>query len=270
MTIATYVNPLSAILIVGLFFIVPPSQAMNENLEEKIYIPHSILPRKVNPTLTITIPRNDNIMNSLEDVRLWVEGLLTHAVPAKSILLTLDVDGTLTNFSKPQESQNIGARGESVAFVKNMVEQGVKLVISSAWPSFEETLERLRNLGLEEILQIPRTQSYIKRDEHIIFDDIKVKFCHLGLVASVAYFMSTTSFIPMPVHYHQKAFAYKLVYPDLDEQAITHGVFGDDNSQNVMDFGRDFNALKVQKGLFNSAQLKIFTLTPARGESYLK
>lgn len=272
MTIVTYVKLLSAILILAFLLMLPPSQAMDENLREKKEPSHSALSRRTNPTLTITIPRNDNVITHLEDVKMYIEELLTGGVAAKSILLTLDVDGTLTNFSKPQESQNIGARGESVAFVKNMVEQGVKLVISSAWPFFEETLERLRNLGFEEILQIPRTGSYNKSDEYILFGDIKVKFCHFGLVASVAYCMDMPliSFRPIPDYYYQKAFAYKFVYPELDEQTITHGVLGDDNSQNVMDFGRDFNRLKEEKGLFNSAQTKLFTLSPARGEPYLR
>ncbi len=267
-TTAACFKPLSTVLILALTLMLSPSQAMDENMI-RTDVPHSTSARRIDPNLTITIPRGDMPQN-LEDVEAYVGQLLTDGVQPESILLILDVDGTLTNFSKPQDSQNIGARGGSVAFVKNMVERGVKLVISSAHPSFEGTLGRLRDLGLEEVLQIPRTGSYNKSDEYILFDDIKVRFCHFGLVASVAYFMDTASFMPMPFNYYQKVLAYKFVYPALKEKTIEHVVLGDDNAQIVADFGRDFKRLKEEKGLFSSAQTKLFTLSPARGEPYLK
>jgi hypothetical protein len=150
-----------------------------------------------------------------------------------------------------------------------MVERGVHIVISSGWPSFEETLERLRNIGLEEILQIPSAGSYTKNDNHILFEDILTKFCHFGLVASVGYFNTFADHLGIP-YYYQKALAYKLVHPGLKEDTITHVIFGDDNDQAVKDFERDFNILKNRKELFHSAGIKLFTLSTARGEPYLR
>jgi hypothetical protein len=200
-------------------------------------------------------------------VKTYTENLLEKGVQPESILLVLDVDGTVTNFSSPT-GENIGARGASVSFIEEMLTLGVKIVLSSAWPSFEETLQRLRAIGLEEILKIPNTSSWLKKDGHILYDDTNTKYCHLGLVASVGYF-SPESYLKTP-HYYQKAFAYKLAYPDLSEQTIAHLIFGDDAEQPIRDFERDINTLKNNKGLFTSAEVKLFRLSVAKGESYLK
>ena len=237
-----------------------PSQATDE-ISTKSASPS--LKKKVD--LSITIPFK-NAMVSLEDVKIYTEKLLNNNVLPESILLILDVNGTLTNFTNPNHSlnsKNIQARGEAVPFVKNMVDKGVRIVISSAWHSFEETLERLRHLSLEEVLKIPSTQPYVQNDDYILFNDIHVKFCALGLVASIGYLANTS-------YYSRKAFAYKLVYPDLNEDTITHVVVGDDNEQTIKDFGLDLNILKNKKELFCSAEIKLFTLCKARGETFLK
>jgi|GEM_PF-3035289 len=133
------------LLIVALILF--PSQAADE-ISIKSASPS--LKKKVD--LRITIPFK-NALVGLEDVKMYTEKLLNNNVPPESILLVLDVNGTLTNFTSPN-SKNIQARGEAVPFVKNMVDKGVRIVISSAWYSFGETLERLRSLGLEEVLKI--------------------------------------------------------------------------------------------------------------------
>lgn len=149
-----------------------------------------------------------------------------------------------------------------------MISLGVNIVFTSANPSFEKTLELLNYLGLGETLQIKNTESYIKNSNHMLFDNICTKFCHLGLVASISYCDTSTSYFSTP-YYYQKAFSYKLVCPHLQEDTITHVIFGDDSEQAGLDFGRDFNLLKTQ-GLFTTAIVKLFTLSYARGESYLK
>lgn len=249
-------------------FLLLPLQAAQESKEHTH--PRPLLKGMSNLRITIN-PNDNNMPKNFEDIKIYTEKLLEKGVQPQSILLILDVDGTVTNFSNPTESPNqedIKARGDSVSFIEKMVTVGVNIVLSSAWPSFEETLQRLKNLHLEEILKIPNALPWAYQDTHMLYNDINIKYCHAGLVASVGYFVPL-GFFKVP-HYYQKAFAYKLVYPDLNEHTITHVIFGDDNEQPIKDFERDINTLKDKKGLFTSAEVKLFRLCVARGELYLK
>lgn len=264
--IAAYFKPSSTFYILAFFLMLSSSQATDKFIENDT--PSS----RAKPNLTITIKPRDNMSKDLEDIKTYTGNLLKEGVLPKSILLVLDVDGVITNYSNPKDAlspESIGARGESVSFIINMITLGVNIVLSSGWPCFEETLQRLRNIGLEERLQISNADSYTKNDNHMLFEDICTKFCCFGLVASVSYSdMSTMCFGKS--YYHQKAFAYKLVYPELEEDRITHVIFGDDSDQAVWDFEKDFNILKNKKDLFKTANIKLFTLSRARGEPYLK
>ncbi len=265
--IAAYFKPSSTLYTLAFFLTLSSSQATDKFIENDT--PSS----RAKPNLTITIKPRDNMSKDLEDIKAYTGNLLKEGVLPKSILLVLDVDGVITNYSNPKDAlspESIGARGESVSFIINMIALGVNIVLSSGWPCFEETLQRLRNIGLEAILQIPSIESCAKNDNHILFEDIPTNCCHAGLVASVSYHDTFISSLDKPSYYHQKAFAYKFVYPELEEHTITHLVFGDDSDQAVKDFERDFNVLKEKKGLFGAAHLKFFTLCKAKGETYLK
>lgn len=212
----------------------------------------------------------DIILNSsIKNIYEYINKLLISGVSPESILLVLDVDGTLTNYSNPNDhiGQPAEPRGDSVQFVKDMVNKGVKVVVSSAWKvqeasgsfddreGFRQTLRRLRDLKLDEVLKLD-TNTQPKCGAQSIFR-ISVGYCHLGLVASVGsdYFD----------YYRRKAFAFKYVYPDLDLDTIKYVIFADDSEENIAEFRKDI--LRIGLGKVNEVSVTLFQLTSIKGGS---
>lgn len=219
----------------------------------------------------------------LKDVYDYTNKLLESGVNAAGILLVLDVDGTLTNQSQPDPNHEIKPRGNAVNMVKEMIDKGVKVVISSAWkePSqssgrsflaqmsgldgkagFKATLSRLDKLGLTEVLGIQTPTNMICGNENNLFSQNpfsrdSLDYCHLGLVASVGKDPNR--------YFRQKAFSFRYVYPNLNPNEITHVIFADDSSSNIGPFTEDIQKI----GLNNNAHVQIFVLSPANGESDL-
>ena len=201
----------------------------------------------VQPTTAVIDPK------SLQAVEEYMDQLLSQTSP-RQVLLVLDVDGTLTNYSMPGEHET-QARGNAVEFVTKMVDRGVNVVISSAWDQFDETLERLRDLGLSEKLRISQKTCFSGIPIQVGALTFEGSECHTGLVSSVQ----------DPVvdrrYYREKAYAYSYVYPNLESALITHVVFADDSSGNVQQFLSDLQ----RAGIFKNAQVKTFTLSAVRG-----
>jgi hypothetical protein len=115
LSIAEYFKLLPILQSLAFAFIFFTNQAADYIKE--IDIPRSI--ERTRPALTITIGPNYLMRKDFEDIKTYTENLLTEGVQPKSILLILDVDGTITNYSRPDESpspKSIEARGESVSF----------------------------------------------------------------------------------------------------------------------------------------------------------
>lgn len=85
-------------------------------------------------------------------------------IPYSKMLVVFDVDGTLTNKSNPESPGGIEARGGAVALVRLLKNLGVKVVSSSAWDDFGETIKRLDNLGLSKDLGLRGEKKFKARD----------------------------------------------------------------------------------------------------------
>jgi hydroxymethylpyrimidine pyrophosphatase-like HAD family hydrolase len=204
---------------------------------------------------------------NFEDVELYVKALLEKPkLNPGQIAFVIDVDGTLTTYSDPSEHQGPAqVRGNSVQFIKECVEKGIKIIVSSAWPSFEETIQRLKDIGLGEILGIMGGE--IQRGKGTLFGK-PIEYAHLGRVASIRNTDDDEFF-------RLKAFAYRYIYPDLDLKTIRHWVFGDDNGNNITLFKEHIFHLYREsqiekKDMAEDVFVKMFYLSFARGESTLK
>lgn len=200
---------------------------------------------------------------TLADVEAYVDGLLNSGVAPTSIMVTLDVDGTLTNYSMPGDHET-KPRGNAVPFVTKLIDKGVKVVVASAWDKFEETRGRLEDLKLLKVLKAESPGKCGQSDlnlEKLKESKIMFEYCHSGHVSSVKDPNLDRTY------YRQKAFAYKKVYPKLDIKNIKHHIFADDSSGNVKHFNRDIKRASI----FESppTTIKTFTLTRAQGEPEL-
>lgn len=214
---------------------------------------------------------------NLEDVESYVDALLE--IPnlnPHQIGLVIDVDGALTNYSDPLAHQGPAqARGNAAQFVKKCVERGINIIVSSAWTLFEETIQRLKDIGLGDILGINEGQ--IQRGESDLFGT-SVEYAYLGLVASVknkegTYLLSQRC---MDIKFFRlKAFAFPYVYPTLDLKTINHWVFGDDGSDNVSLFTthiqRLYDERQIEKqDVPGGVSVQTFLLSEAKGEATLR
>jgi hypothetical protein len=171
----------------------------------------------------------------------------------------------LTNYSEPNGCQGPAqARGNAVLFITECVKKGIKVAVSSAWPDFSATIQRLKDLGLGDILEIMTGD--IQEGEEDLFE-MSVQYARLGYVASVKSKGSS--------EYRLKGLAYYYIYPGLDLKATKHWVLGDDNNGNVslfkeclFDIYRKSQIAKeaLPGGIF----VKMFCLSAARGEATLK
>ena len=214
--------------------------------------------------LTPMIGANDFTDQTLKQVEEHVEKLLGNGFTAEQILLVLDVDGTLTNYSDPDDHKNdkpFGARGNATNFVTGMVNSGVQVVVSSAWDKFEDTLGRLEKIGLSEALNVNRNDIKCNNDELELNNKIfKLNYCKVGFVASVMDVDFNSIF------YRQKAFAFKYVYPEMDMTQIKHVVFADDSGGNIKIFKEDIE----RSQLFPMAHIDTFLLSLAEGQPDLE
>ncbi len=197
--------------------------------------------------------------SNLCDVEDYMNDLLKKQKPS-SILLVLDVDGTLTNYSQPDDDHEILERGNAVNFVTNMINIGVNVVISSAWPEFEETQKRLKELDLLTILKAEKPGIEYVGNLGLKHLNIQFQCYHSGHLSCVKDPGISEDY------YRQKSLAYKLVYSDLKEDNITHVVFADDSKGNVQHFMSDLERAK----LFSKAEIKTFILSQVDGEEGLK
>lgn len=168
----------------------------------------------------------------LENVELYVRDLLEKSkLNPDQIGLVLDVDGTLTNYSDPKAHQSPAqGRGNAVPFVKNCIIKGVRVVVSSAWTPFGETIQRLKDIGLGDVLGINGGE--IQKGEQILFDT-SVEYVYLGRVASVKGKTTDTD-----DYFRLKPFAFHYVFPNLDLKTIKYWIFADDNSDNISLFSQ--------------------------------
>jgi hypothetical protein len=105
----------------------------------------------------IHLKNQQNIHGIVELVENLTNPSNANRIAPHKIAVILDVDGTLTDHSIPTPGEspaNTRARDNAPEDVKRLINLGVHLYISSAWNKFEETLGRLRQLGLAEELEI--------------------------------------------------------------------------------------------------------------------
>lgn len=93
-------------------------------------------------------------------VKQHVDELLTRYKP-EEIAIISDNDGVLTNQSMPN-IKTVAPRGDMVNVLKDWHDKGLFVIVSSAWDAFDETISKLRTLGLAETLGLLPEQ---KNDE---------------------------------------------------------------------------------------------------------
>ncbi|MEN8237232.1 MAG: hypothetical protein ABFQ95_06820 [Pseudomonadota bacterium] len=254
------------VFIFALIFTLPQP---TEGTSLKGKIPKITLPL---PTTTTTTTAQD----TLQSVEVYMQKLLANEeIEGKNILLVLDLDGTLTNKSSPSDDE-AQPRENAVEFVKNMIDRGVKVVVSSAWHDFDATLKRIRDLGLEKKLNPDMKNKECMHHEDKLLSNTKLYVCVAGLVSSVrdarkesleeeASFSKEAGLV-----YDKKIFSYQFVYQDLGSQGIIkHIVFADDSPQNVATFTNGFVQLQ-SSGLFENAQQQSFSLSRVFGQTNLE
>lgn len=187
---------------------------------------------------------------------------LLKTVPPENILFLSDFDGTITGHSHPALNDGDAVPRENApAFLKDMVDRGVKVVLSSAWDPFEETVQRVMQLKLTQTLKITKPE-YNECDLKFANKlEITVNYALSGLVCSVKEQEKRKSKDPF---FRNKAFAHKLVYPQLKEEDILHVIVAEDSKTNI-----DIIMADIERaGLFTSAKVKIFHLSevPAKEE----
>jgi hypothetical protein len=144
------------------------------------------------------------------------------------ILFIFDVDGVLTNQSNPSGGE-VKARGDIVRIVKLLAENNHPVVFSSAWNHFDDTIQKIRTLGLEQIAQLNDVS------EAFAHDDLEI--ARNGRVISVK--TSKNRF------FRHKALAANYARDLGGFDAI---VFMDDNQSNVNIFKTDIVSQDYAKG----------------------
>jgi hypothetical protein len=152
----------------------------------------------------------------------------------QQILCIFDIDGTLTNYSDPTRFQNwrsgqVPARPGSVQLVKSLYQQGVQLVISSAWPNMQESLDKLSylNLGTEAniyALGAFETNTFVQRGQSF-------KYLKKGRTVSVS--------LAQEDNYVRKALSPLLGLEKSDLDQVKVVLFVDDNVGNIQQFRQD-------------------------------
>jgi len=225
--------------------------------------------KKPQGTMEIIFPDRTTVNKVTIDI---AKGQILSLNPSTT-LVVLDVDGTLTNHPSPTEkySTPLGPRGESVGFVNELIDKGFNVVLSSAWAPFDETLGRLKVLGLLEKVGASEKGSC---EKNIDFDEnIKVTVCKSGRVVSVQdeskvnfqykigdsekSWMANTD-----GYFRQKAFSFKFAEPAIDPSKITDVVFVDDSGGNIDYWNMDI----ARTGIFEKANIKAYLLLGAKND----
>lgn len=197
---------------------------------------------------------------SLKDVENFLKDN-TDIAPQETIVV-LDLDGTLTNQSNPQKAFGAEPRGNAINFVKDLVEKEYKLVISSAWPHFEETLQRVRDIGLSNTLQARSTDPLVTDADFPVSEDFtRLTYARKGLVTSV-------KADDREKFYINKAFSFSPTYTNLSKSTIKRFVFADDSQRNITHVTEDYKSL----GAYFHADCILYTflLTRADGQKDLE
>lgn len=199
--------------------------------------------------------------NSLRDVDSKIKELINDGVAPKKILLVLDVDGTLTNSRDPNAHPEGGLRPRehAVEFVTSMKNVGVRVVISSAWNVFSETLIRLKQIGLGPVFDLDLydesqlrnlTNEDLCTSDDLEVEGVKFYTCTFEEIASVRKDENEQ-------YFRHKALAYKLVYPEIDDEKMKHIFFVDDSATNIRIFKNDVN----EYNLFRDTDVTLYQLS---------
>jgi hypothetical protein len=211
-----------------------------------------LLSEEKKPTSQVISKLDDQ---TIDNVKQKIRDYSKASVDPKSILVVFDVDGTLTAHSYPtSDFKNVEKRRDSVEFVRFLLNQGIKVVISSAWSPFGETIKRLNALELGDALGLKGVDRATKYDEkQINVRGMDVSYQKEGKVVSVRGSWSNDWF-----YYRQKAIAPYLVYrPEILDNEIQYVLFPDDSSGNTATFLKD---VKTQKLYPNAKEIIAFTL----------
>ena len=145
-----------------------------------------------------------------------------------NFLIISDVDGTLTPDPKPRGNGRMdvkaSAKSDEVWLLKQLRDEGVNIILSSAWDNFERTKKTIEDIGLAEFLEDNQPERNMKLIKKI------------GLVASV-------SMDPKSRYFRNKAYAPLQVLSKEKRDKIRHIIFCDDSAENMLTFRADMRVL---------------------------
>ncbi len=214
-----------------------------------------------------------SVINKIPARDAEVKGEHVSLTSAAQLLLITDVDGVLTSEARPGEPSEVYARGQStetsVTLIQRLHGAGAQIVASSAWPIFEQTMERIQRLGLGLEFQAEHGVSIIDESVSITHDTTDAQFSFLirGLQEplSLSFFRAgnVVSVKSEGSHYRQKALSPYFISgirEKIDLGLVTEVVFVDDSLQNIDIFRQDVERF----GLFAGMEVHLITLGDPR------
>lgn len=187
--------------------------------------------------------------NSISPLIGMVDAQLSKGIAPSEICVVLDVDGTLTQNREPSgDPAIVKERGMARAVVKALVDKGITVVFSSAWPNFKnnyqkqgfiETMQRLMklNFGIPDLFS--SGEGYAGGETVIPGEDVcyYVKDGHVVSVTNAA----NRSF--GDGYARAKYLAPFLFYPD-QAKNLKVILFADDDLRNTLKFRNGINGNK--------------------------
>lgn len=153
---------------------------------------------------------------------------------ADEILIVSDLDGTLTTNQIPHDNLQAEAqpKGDDPKWIKRLIQEGYKVVISSANNDFDRTLKSLEDLGLTQVLNVgERSGVSYKKGTSAAGREV------VGYVnGNVASYRLIDPKAAVPQYFRDKGIAPTLVYKSEDLKGVKAIVFFDDSADNIQFF----------------------------------
>lgn len=175
---------------------------------------------------------NFHSINNLQEVSHFTAQWIQAGVVPQQIVVILDVDGTLVDpaDSKTSKSKYM-LRDYALGMISDLSNQGVHIVISSAWNMFGETLVKLRETGISDQIGLGKTF-----DVNRGLDEIKDKVANKKIAIkyrSVHKIASVQDSAVDPIFFRQKALAPRFVLSKSDLKQITHVALVDNDDVDI-------------------------------------
>lgn len=186
-------------------------------------------------------------LRDIAEVRAQLNQVMTdNGWQPNQVAVILDIDGTLTLYSEPTRApgymlSHIPPRPGAVELVQGLAADGFSLVFSSAWNVMEQTIEKLRFLGLENEADITSPTPIETGTFQQLHTDGRMATLHYmrkGKAVSLAIQSLPGSRGDGP-NYVRKALAPLLSMTEVQRSQIRAVLFVDDNLSYIQRFRED-------------------------------